>query len=65
MKFDPLIEYKLRNIFHEKSCAKYGGETILGPFFKKLNLSISLDQCCKVSDILFLLFAKLRIIKTD
>ena len=38
MKFDQLIEYKMRNIFLEKSCTKCGGET------RKLKLSISLDQ---------------------
>ena len=58
MKFGQLIEYNLRNIFLEKSCTKYGGETILTPFFEKLKLSISLDQCfiyfvyivCEVKD---------------
>ena len=28
MKFGQLIEYKMRNIFLEKSYTKYGGETI-------------------------------------
>ena len=38
MKLGALIIYKMRNIFLEKSCPKYGGET------KKSKLSISLDQ---------------------
>ena len=42
MKFGPLIEYKLRNIFPEKSYTKCGGETIPRPFPKKSKLSISL-----------------------
>ena len=28
MKFGQFIEYNMRNIFLEKSCTKYGGETI-------------------------------------
>ena len=44
MKLGQLIEYNMRNIFHEKSYAKYGEETIPRPFLKKLKLSISLDQ---------------------
>ena len=44
MTFGYLIEYKLRNIFIEKSFTKCGGETILRPFFKKSKLSVSLDQ---------------------
>ena len=44
MKFGQLIEYKLRNIFPEKSHTKCGGETIPRRFPKKSKLSISLDQ---------------------
>ena len=44
MKFSQLIEYNMRNIFLEKSCTKYGGETSPRPFSGKLKLSISLDQ---------------------
>ena len=44
MKFGQLIEYNMRNIFVEKSYAKYGGETIPRPFSKKSKLSLSLDQ---------------------
>ena len=43
-KIDQLIEYNMRNIFSEKSCTKYGGETIPRPFSKKSKLSISLRQ---------------------
>ena len=53
----------MRNIFLEKPYTKYGGGAILKPFSKKSNLSISLDQKCKVSYSLFLLYAKLRGIK--
>ena len=41
MKYDQLIEYKMRNILFKKSYTKYGGETSLGPFSEK---SESLDQ---------------------
>ena len=44
MKFGHLLEYNMRNIFIEKSYTKYGGETSTRPYFKKLKLSISLDQ---------------------
>ena len=44
MKFGQLIEYKMRNIFLEKSQAECGRETSPGSFSEKLKLSISLDQ---------------------
>ena len=44
MKFGQLIEYKMRYIFVEKSCAKWRGEIIPRPFSKKPTLSVSLDQ---------------------
>ena len=65
MKFGQLIEYNWENIFLEESYSKCGGETISTPFFKKPKLSISLDQCSKVSYILNLLFPNLRAIKID
>ena len=34
MKFGQLIEYSMRNIFVEKSYAKYGSETIPRPLSK-------------------------------
>ena len=43
MKFGQFIEYNMRNIFLEKSCTKYGGETSPTLFSEKLKLSISLD----------------------
>ena len=35
MKFSQLIEFNMRNIFHEKSFTKSGGETSLRLFLKK------------------------------
>ena len=32
MKFGQLIDQNMRNIFLEKSCTKYGGETSPRPF---------------------------------
>ena len=52
MKFHQLIEYN-RNIFLQKLCRKCGVETIPRLFFKKSNLTISLDQQSKVSYSLF------------
>ena len=43
-KFGQLTEFKIRNIFLEKLCTKFGEETILRPFSEKSKLSISLDQ---------------------
>ena len=39
-----LIEYNMRNIFLEKSYKKYGGEITPRLFYKRSNLSISLDH---------------------
>ena len=44
MKLDQLIEYSMRNIFPENPYTKYGGEATPRPFYKKLELSIFLDQ---------------------
>ena len=44
MKFGQSIEYKMWNIFVEKSYTKCGGETIPRPFSKKSKLSIPLGQ---------------------
>ena len=44
MKFVQLIEYNLRNIFLEKSPRKYSGEVSPRTFYKKSDLSISLNQ---------------------
>ena len=43
MKFGQLVEYNIRNIFHEKSYTKCGGETSSIPFSWELKLSRSLD----------------------
>ena len=64
MEFGQLIECNMRNIFLEKSCTKYDGETNSRPFSEKLKLSISLDQQSKVLYSLFLLYVKLRVIET-
>ena len=44
MKSGQLIEYSKRNIFLEKSYAKYGGETFHRLSYKKSKLSVSLNQ---------------------
>ena len=44
MKFRQLIEYKMRNIFVEKSYTKRAGDTIPRPLSKKSKFGISLDQ---------------------
>ena len=44
MKFGQLKEYKMRNIFLEKTYTKCGGETSPKRFPEKPKLSISLDQ---------------------
>ena len=44
MKLGQLIEYNMRNIFHEKSYTKGGGEASPRLFYIKLKLSIFLDQ---------------------
>ena len=44
MKFGLLIEWNIRNIFLEKSYAKYGGETSPRLFSERLKLGTSLDQ---------------------
>ena len=40
MKFGPLIEYNMANIFLEKSYTKCSVETIYRPIFKKSKLNI-------------------------
>ena len=42
MKFGQLLEYKMKNIFVEKSYTKWGGETIARQCSKKLKLSRSM-----------------------
>ena len=43
MKFGQLVEYKTRNICLKKLYTKFSVETILRPYSKKSELSISLD----------------------
>ena len=47
MKFDPLIEYNMRNILLEKTYIKYVGETSDRPFSKETKLTISLINILK------------------
>ena len=58
MIFCQLTEYNMRNVFVEKSSAKWVRETNPRPFFKKSKLSIYLGQHCEVSYNLFSLYAK-------
>ena len=60
MKFGQLIESNMKNIFLQKSCTKYGGETSPRPFSEKLKMRISLAQWSKVLSSLLLLYGKLR-----
>ena len=50
--------------FLKKSYTKCGGETIPGPFSKKVKIEDILDQYSKVSYSLFLLYAKVSVINT-
>ena len=49
MKFGQLKDYNMRNIFLEKSYAKYGMKASPSTFYKKSKLSVSLDQQTKLS----------------
>ena len=53
----------MRNIFLEKSYAKYCGETIPRNFSKNLKITKNQGQQSKVLYSLFLLYGKLRAIK--
>ena len=53
MEFRELIEYRMRNIFHEKSYTKCDREAFPRPFSKKSKLTISLNQHSKVLHIFF------------
>ena len=53
MKFGQLIEYKMKNIFLEKSYSKCGRVTIPTAFFKNSKLSIPLGPYPKVLYFLF------------
>ena len=60
MKLSQLIECNLRNIFLGKWYIKCNGETIRGPFLKKLKLSKSLDQQSELLCSFFLLCAQVE-----
>ena len=61
MKFVQLIEYNVRNIFVEKQHTKYGGEASTNTFYKKLKLSISLDQQSEVLKSLLLWYVQVKV----
>ena len=44
MKFGQLTQCNMRDIFHEKSYTKCGGETSPSTFSEELKLCVSLDQ---------------------
>ena len=60
IKFSQLTEYSMTYIFLEKSYTKHGGETSPRTFFKKLCLSIYLEQQFKVLYSLFLLHVQVE-----
>ena len=61
MKFSQVIEYNMKNIFLEKSCTKFGGETSPRPFSKKQNFRISLDQQSEIYySFFFLLYVQVQ-----
>ena len=61
MKFVKLIEYNVRNIFVEKQHTKCGGEASTNTFYKKLKLSISLDQQSEVLKSLLLWYVQVKV----
>ena len=63
MKLHQLIDYDMRNILLEKAYTKCGGETSPRTFSEKLKFTMSLDQTSKVLYSVFLLYAKLRVLK--
>ena len=63
-KIGQLIEYNMRNISLEKSYTTRAEETIPRHFSKKSKMSLSLDKQFNVLYSFFLLYAKLRAIKT-
>ena len=65
MESGQLIECNMRNIFLEKSYAKYDGERSPRSFSGKLKFSVYLDQYSKVLYSLFSLYAKLRAVETN
>ena len=63
MKFDPLIEYKMRNILLEKTYIKYVWETSDRLFSKETKLTISLINVLKFSTVYIYLIPSLGLLK--
>ena len=63
MKFGQLKECNMRNIFHQKSYAKFCEETSHRPFSEKQKLNIYLDQQPEMLCSLFLLYGQLSAIE--
>ena len=63
VKVGQLIEHKVRNIFLEKSCIKYGGEPNPRVFCENSKLSISLGQQLEMLQGLFLLYVQVEVYK--
>ena len=63
MKLGQLIECNMRNIFLEKSYAKWGRETSPKPFYEKFKLRLCPDRQSKVLYSLILLYDKFRAIE--
>ena len=61
IKFDQLIDYDMRNIFLEKSYAKYGGKASLRLFDIKSKLIISLEQQSEMIRNLFLFSVQVEV----
>ena len=60
MQFGQFVGYNARNIFYEKSCAKYGRETSFRPFSKKSKSGVFLDQQLEHLRSLFLLYVQVE-----
>ena len=61
MKFGQLIECNMRNTFLEKLCKKCGGGASPRSFYKKLKLSISLDQQSEMLWSLLILYIQVKV----
>ena len=60
MKLGCLLEFRMQNIFLEKSYTKCGGETSPKPFSKKSKLSLSRNQQSKALHSLFLFYVQVE-----
>ena len=61
MKFGQLTECNMTNIFLEKSCTKYGGETSPRPFSEKIKIEYIFGS--RVLYRLLLLYDKLKAVE--